>query len=115
MRWLYHPLLLLIARSTDSQMAAQLEFLKAENRMLRRQLPHKVRPTAAEWETLLALGRRVGNAGVRALITIVGYPCWMAHLRQARLAAAEPVRTFKQRGRPRTPQAVRALARILHQ
>lgn len=109
MRWLYHPLLLLIARSTDSQMAAQLEFLKAENRMLRRRLPHKIRPTTVEWETLLALGRRVGNAGVRALITIVGYPCWMSHLRKEKLRACEPVRSFKQRGRPRTPEAIREL------
>ena len=61
MRWLYHPLLLLIARSTDSQMAAHLEFLKAENEMLRRRLPKKLNPSKEEWEILLSIGTRVGN------------------------------------------------------
>jgi hypothetical protein len=46
MAWLFHPLMLLIAKGSDSELAKQVGFLKAENRMLRRRLPSRVRPTA---------------------------------------------------------------------
>ena len=36
MRWFYQPLLLLLASSTDSDLAKQVEYLKAENGILRR-------------------------------------------------------------------------------
>ena len=38
MRWRYQPLLLLIANSTDSELAKQVEYLKAENRIPRKYL-----------------------------------------------------------------------------
>ena len=31
MRWLFQPLLLLVAKSTESELAKQVEYLKAEN------------------------------------------------------------------------------------
>jgi len=34
MRWFYQPLLLLIANSTDSDLAKQVEYLKVENGIL---------------------------------------------------------------------------------
>jgi putative transposase len=43
MKWLFQPLLMLIANSTQSELAAQVEFLKAENAMLRRRLPRRIR------------------------------------------------------------------------
>ena len=43
MKWLFAPLLMLIANSTQSELAKQLEFLKAENQMLRRRLPASLR------------------------------------------------------------------------
>jgi hypothetical protein len=36
MKWLFAPLLMLIANSTQSELARQVEFLKAENEILRR-------------------------------------------------------------------------------
>jgi hypothetical protein len=36
--WFYQPLLLLLASSTDSNLAKQVEYLKAENQILRRHL-----------------------------------------------------------------------------
>ena len=50
MAWLFHPLMMLIARSSESDLAKQVEFLKAENQMLRRRLGKLVRPTTEEWE-----------------------------------------------------------------
>jgi putative transposase len=109
MRWLYHPLLVLIARSTESELAKHVEFLKAENAMLRRRLPKNVRPTTQEWELLLRLGRAIGNSGVCALITIVTYRSWVRRLRRARESAAEPVSPPRKNGRRRTPSDVREL------
>jgi len=113
MRWLYHPLLLLIARSTDSELAKQVEFLKAENQMLRRRLPKQVRPTPAEWALLLRLGRGIGNAAVAALITITTYRSWVRRLRAARERSGEPVSPPRRNGRPRTPPQVRELVERL--
>ena len=39
MRWLFQPLLLLVAKSTESELAKQVEYLKAENQILRKRLP----------------------------------------------------------------------------
>jgi hypothetical protein len=38
MRWLYQPWLLLLASSTDSDLAKQVEYLRAENQILRAKL-----------------------------------------------------------------------------
>ena len=38
MAWLFQPLLMLLARSTDDQLARQVEFLHAQNAMLRQRL-----------------------------------------------------------------------------
>jgi putative transposase len=44
----FHPLLTLLANATESQLAQYVEFLKAENRILRSKLPSKVICTPAE-------------------------------------------------------------------
>src|SRR3954452_24171183 len=81
MRWLFQPLLLLIAKSTESQLAAQVEFLKAENRLLRKRLPKTI--PLFEWERMLLvrLGGRVGS-GVKALISVVSYHTYLAWRRR---------------------------------
>ena len=38
--WPYQPLLMLLARSADSELARQVEFLHAENQVLRRHRVH---------------------------------------------------------------------------
>ena len=109
MRWLYHPLLLLIARSTESELANQVEFLKAENRMLRRRLGKQIRPTEAEWAVLLRIGRALGTDVMRALISIVTYRSWQRRARQARVREGSPVPSRRSPGRPRTSEEVREL------
>jgi putative transposase len=105
--------MMLIARSTYTQLAAQVEFLKAENQMLRRRLGKRVCPTAEEWDVLVRLGRAIGNAGVAALITIVTYNCWLGRVRKAKPAAGEAVPMWKKHGRPRTRAHVRELVQRL--
>ncbi len=50
---LVHPLLLLVARATESELGRYVEYLKAENGTLRSKLPKRVRVTLAERERLL--------------------------------------------------------------
>lgn len=58
MKWLFQPLLTLIANSTESALARQVEYLKAENAVLRSKLPRRVRVTPREKEQLVKLGQR---------------------------------------------------------
>jgi putative transposase len=110
MAWLYHPLLLLIARSTHCELAHQLEFLKAENAMLRRRLPRRLVLTEPEKRLLVKLGLAVG-AGVAALLSVAAYSTFRAWVTRFDPAAAAPPRpsTGRKPGRPRTPDDVRAL------
>ena len=68
---LFQPLLFLLACSTEHQLRSQLEFLKAENEMLRKRVPkQRIFLTCVERDRLLNLGTAIGP-GVTKLITIV--------------------------------------------
>ena len=70
MKWLLHPLLTLIAGATDSELAKYVEYLKAENKILRARLPAKIDTTEAERDRLLKVGKPQGSK-IQDLITIV--------------------------------------------
>ena len=67
----FDPLLRVIARATEREMLAQIQFLKAENQVLRDRLPRGVRTTPAERARLLRLDEALGHETARHLITIV--------------------------------------------
>jgi len=67
---LIHPLLLLLARATEKEAPQYIEYLKAENRILRSKLPKRVEVTSAEKATLIKLGQKLGSA-IKELISIV--------------------------------------------
>ena len=107
MAWLFQPLLQLIARSTDSEMARQLEFLKAENAMLRKRLGRSVRLTDEEKSLLVKLGDAIG-AGVKALITIVSFTTFQLWAKAARQEGV--VDKLKRKGgRRKTPDEIKEL------
>jgi len=108
MRWLFHPLLLLLANSSDSQLAKQVEYLKAENAMLRKRLPKWLQTTAQERALLVKLGEAVGP-GIRFLITIVQYNCYRRWVNKANGTYGNAARGYKKAGRPRTPEHIREL------
>jgi cell shape-determining protein MreC len=72
MKWLFHPLLLLIATSTESELAKQVEYLKAENQILRKRIHKRLFLKEEEKRLLVKLGLAVGK-GVSALLTVVSY------------------------------------------
>jgi Integrase core domain/Homeodomain-like domain len=104
MERLFQPLLFLLARCSRNQLIRQIEFLRAENQILRKRLPkRRIRITLDEQKRLITLGTAVGP-GIRKLITIVNpstYRRWIRNLNN---------RIPKKRtGRPRTPEAIREL------
>jgi putative transposase len=108
MRWLFHPLLLLLANSTEGNLAKQVEYLKAENAMLRKRLPKWLQTTAEERALLIKLGEAVGP-GIRFLITIVQYNCYRRWVTKANGTYGKASGTYKQASRPRTPEHIREL------
>jgi hypothetical protein len=70
---LFYPLLFLMAKCTRHQLIRQIEFLHAENQMLRAHLKaHHVCLSPEERSRLLELGRVLGPA-IKNLISIVAY------------------------------------------
>jgi putative transposase len=104
MRSLVQSFLLLIARSADRELARYLEFLKAENRVLRGRLPAKIVVTPRERQRLLRYGRKLGPA-IKDLITIVTPRTFLRWLQAER----EPRQVVRRPGRRPTPADVRAL------
>ena len=105
----FHPLLTLLANATESQLAQYVEFLKAENRILRSKLPSKVICTPAERDRLVKLGKPLG-AAIKDLITIVT-PRSFARWASGGAKKDQPATAKEKRkpGRPRTPEAIREL------
>ena len=70
MKKVFQALLLMLARATDRELARQVQYLKAENEILRSKLPARVSVTTQEKRRLLRFGKPLGNA-IRQLISIV--------------------------------------------
>ncbi len=86
---------------------SSVQYLKAENEVLRSKLPKRVTVEPEERGRLVKLGKKVGSA-IRELITIV------THRTFQRWAAASPKnkaqrKPIRKPGRPRTPEEFREL------
>ncbi|HEX9707981.1 MAG TPA: hypothetical protein VGA24_10125, partial [Steroidobacteraceae bacterium] len=66
----FHPLLMILASATHRELVAQIQYLKAENEILRSKLPTRVVVTERERLRLVKVGTRVG-AAIKELISIV--------------------------------------------
>ena len=101
---LFHPLLKLLAHATHRELAAQVQYLKIENEILRSRLPRRVTVTPTERARLVKFGTKVGSA-IKGLITIVTprtFARWVSGARP------KPTRAeASQSGRPPTPEEVR--------
>jgi hypothetical protein len=73
MERIFQPLLFFLARCSRNQLIRQIEFLKAENELLRKRVPRqKIYLSHEERDRLLGLGQAIGPA-VQHVITIVLY------------------------------------------
>ncbi len=106
MRRIFQPLLAVLAAATQRQLAKYLQFVEAENRMLRGRLPKRLILTPQERRRLVKLGQPLGLA-VRELIRTVSYPTYLRWVREAKTDKKK--RKAKPVGRPKLPLALREL------
>ena len=100
----FSPFLFYLARCTENELRRQIEFLKAENEMLRRRVPKKrIFLKQEERERLLKLGTAIGP-GARKLITIVHHRTYQRWIREKKLGKKP-----KKMGRPRTLESIREI------
>ena len=105
MKNVYHRLLLLIAGSTQKELAAQIRYLKVENEVLRSKLPRRITVTAQEKTRLVKFGSKLGKA-VHEIVTIVAPSTLLRWIRETQKPGGiKPVR----KGRPRTKEDIREL------
>src|SRR5262245_25457144 len=91
------PLLLVLARASDRELARQVEYLKIENEILRRKLPRKIAVTPRERQRLLRFGKKLGSA-INQLVSIV---CPRTFARWLKADKTPSKRTRRKPGRPR--------------
>jgi putative transposase len=94
---------MLLARATQKELVQMVEYLKAENRMLRSKLPRCIDVTPAERAKLLKLGLRLGSK-IKEVIGIV-HPRTFARWLSESTSGKKP----RKRGRPRKPEQIRQL------
>ncbi len=105
LRNIYTSLMLVIAGSTNKELARQVSYLKAENQILRSRLPGRISLTDREKSRLVRFAKNLGSA-LNELATIV-HPSTIR--RWIREAAAKKPKCQKKNGRPRTAGQIEKL------
>src|SRR5262249_51884477 len=67
----WKQLLAYITGSVDEELLRRNEYLVTENRLLRKQIPGRVRLSDGERKTLAELGKQLGKQALREVATIV--------------------------------------------
>ena len=108
-----HPLLTLLASLTRQELAQQVTYLKAENRILRSKLPDRIQLSNQERRSLVKQGRKLG-ARIKDLISIVTYSTfrkWVRNLEDS--TTKRPSKKSSKLGRPRVEESIsEAIIRI---
>lgn len=93
-----------LARGTQADLRAQVQFLKAENQVLRAKLPRRLQTTAVERDRLVRLGR--GLPGLKDIITIVTPKTFTKWVRESIKRKGKKVKR-RRPGRPKTLEVIR--------
>ena len=104
---LFRSLLLVIAGSTQRELARQVRYLKVENEILRSKLPARITVTPKERQRLVKFGDKLGKA-LHRLVTIVTPGTFLRWIREEKRAVRKSTKPSK-RGRPRTAEEIRRL------
>lgn len=93
--------------SSDHELRRQIQFLKAENEVLRTKVAGPVRVTPQEKSRLIRLARPLGDA-IKELVSIVQPATMLRWIRESKKSAARGG-SGRARGRPRTAEDVQRL------
>lgn len=105
-RNIFSELLFLLGKMTQENLNRQIEYLKAENEILRKRVGKSIRPTAVEKRRLLKFGAPLGK-DIKNIISIVAYETFLLWVRgYKRKNNSEKIR---KRGRPKTLEEIRKL------
>ncbi len=102
---LFHPLLLLLANSTEHRLARHVQYLSEELAILRARIPGEIHTTKEERARLLKFGKLLGR-DIDRLITIVTPSTFHRWVREEK-RGYKPAKP----GRPRKRQVLRELVR----
>ncbi|QQS09522.1 MAG: hypothetical protein IPK69_02550 [Phycisphaerales bacterium] len=105
---LYTRLLRVLIGSTQQYLRRQIQYLKAENEILRSRIERPIRVKPAERARLIRLGMPLGSA-IRNLVSIVKPETFMRWLRESKKKVQPAAQSNRKPGRPRTPEDVRAI------
>lgn len=104
---LFRSLLLVIAGSTQRELARQVRYLKVENEILRSKLPARIAITPKERQRLVKFGVKLGRT-LGELVTIVTPGTFLRWIREEKRAGRKRAKPTR-RGRPRTAEEIRRL------
>lgn len=101
---IFHPLLAMIASSTDRELAKYVQFLKEENKILRARIKGEIHTRPEERQRLLKVGKGLGRA-IEELITIVSPSTFYRWLKEEK----SPRKNSNPKGGQRKPRELREL------
>jgi putative transposase len=101
-------LLLLLAKATDRALARHVQYLKAENQILRSKLPARIAVTPKERQRLIKFDKPIAKA-IKELISIVLPRTFLRWLQGDEEAGVSGATKPSKPGRPRTEQEIRDL------
>lgn len=102
----FQSLLLVIAGTTQKELARQVKYLKVENEILRGKLPKRITITPKEKHRLVRFAQKLGGKVLRQLTTIVAPDTLLKWIRAEK---KDGKKTPAKRGRRRTPEQIRRL------
>jgi putative transposase len=104
---LFRSLLLVIAGSTQRELARQVRYLKVGNEILRNKLPARITITPKERQRLVKFGAKLGRV-LHELVTIVTPGTFLRWIRDEKRMGWRRIKPT-QRGRSRTAEEIRRL------